>query len=124
MGLVYLTRSNAKLPEAGSTALTEEIYQSGRDEFTAYLSGVFPLNEQLQAIGRLEYRDLSANQYDPTAGQYRPATNYFGLGGGAGYSFSPMLMGSAVVTYYSGETNDSNDLTGLGVAMALTFRYR
>ncbi len=124
LGLVYLTRSKAQLPAPESATLVEEIYQSGRDEFTAYLSGTYPVNKRLRVLGRTEYRDLSANQYDPSSGQYRPATHYLGLGAGAGYSFTPILSGSAVITYYRGETNDVDDLTGLGVAMALTFRYR
>ena len=66
---------------------------------------------------------MSENDYDEAAGAYRPKASYVGFGGGFGYQFGLNVSGSLLGTYYVGSVAEDNDLTGLGITVALTFRY-
>ncbi|GAB4322375.1 MAG: hypothetical protein Kow0074_13870 [Candidatus Zixiibacteriota bacterium] len=122
-GVIALTRDKAELPESASGELTEESVKSGRDEFLFDASTAIPLGERLRALGRVELKSVSANDYDSTSELFRPEASYTGFGIGAGYQFTLSLWGSVVGSYYTGTVNKDNDLTGLGVTAALIFRY-
>jgi len=122
VGLNLVIRGKAKIAESGSDNLTEEALKSGRNEFLLYANGSRPLNEKLRLLGRLEVKNLSANDYTDTLSAFRPKANYIGIGAGLGHQFSLAWSGSFVATYYTGKI-DENDLIGFGLAAAITFRY-
>jgi hypothetical protein len=122
VGFTLISRGPAKTAD-GSGELTEESIKSGRNEMQVYASGGKPLTPAVQALVRLEYKMTGANDYDEDVAGYRPGADYLGLGGGVNARFSLAWSGNLMATYYTGGTNDDHDLTGLGLAAVLTFRY-
>jgi hypothetical protein len=123
VGFRFITRGKAKIGGGDDNLLAEEPLKSGRDEVRVYLNGSLPLGEQLRALGRGEYNSVTANDYDPDSTWFRPAVDYIGLGGGLAYQFTLAWSASVMATYYTGQADENNDLTGLGLATILTFRY-
>jgi len=77
----------------------------------------------MRALGRIEYTSISANEYERLSSQFRPDAGYIGLSAGAAYQFTLAVSASAALSYYTGSVDDDNNLSGIGVAAALTFRY-
>ncbi len=123
IGVGLLIRSKSKIAATGTASLTEEAAKSGRDEMRFYATIGRMLSEKLQLLGRGEFKSVSENDYDEAAGAYRPKASYVGFGGGFGYQFGLNVSGSLLGTYYVGSVAEDNDLTGLGITVALTFRY-
>jgi len=123
VGIRLVARSKAKITGGESDDLTDEPLKSGRDELHVHLSGSIPLGEQLRLLGRSEYNSVTANDYDRDSAGFRPSADYIGIGGGLGYQLTPAWSASAMATYYTGKADENNDLTGLGLAAILTFRY-
>jgi hypothetical protein len=122
VGFSFLSRGTAKVSATGGE-LTEESIKSGRDELLLYVSGNHPLSPRLRALGRLEYKSVTANDYPEDSVGYRPGGSYLGLGGGLNARFSLNWSASLMATYYTGGMDNDHDLTGLGLAAVLTFRY-
>ena len=122
LGFTAISRGKADIA-ATSGGLSEETLKSGRNESLVDLSATVPMGERLRALGRLEFKNVSANDYDSTSTFFRPKANYTGIGAGVGYQFTLSLWGSIVGTYYTGTVAENHDLTGLGVTAALIFRY-
>jgi hypothetical protein len=118
-----LTRSAAKIALAGLAELTEESAQSGRNEMKLYATIGRMLSDKFQLLGRGEFKSVSENDYDENATAYRAKASYVGFGGGFGYQISLNVSGSVLGTYYVGSVDEDNDLTGLGLTVALTYRY-
>ena len=116
-------RGKAKIRESGEGGMTEEPLKSGRNDLLFYAGGSVPVAQKLRVLARAEYKSITANDHEDDSVRFRPSANYIGLGSGFGYQFSPGLSGSAVATYYTGKVDENNDLTGIGLAAALTFRY-
>lgn len=122
VGFSMITRGPAKIAD-GNGELTEESIKSGRNELSVHGSGSKQLSPAIQALVRLEYKTISANDYAEDEAGYRPGANYLGIGGGANARFSLGWSGNVMATYYTGGTDNDHDLTGLGLAAVLTFRY-
>ena len=124
-GFSVLMRGKAKI-RTGLNTLTDENLKSGRNEFVIYGGGAYPVSEKLRVLGRLEYQSVSAN--DLTVGQvgYAPKSHYIGIGGGVGYSLTEQFSASGMATLYSGSVDQTTslDLSGFGLAFALTYRPR
>lgn len=118
-----LIRGKAKVPASGTGTFSEEAVKSGRNEMLFSGSIGKLLNAKLQLLGRGEFKSVSENDYALTDVGYRPKSHYVGFGGGLGYQFNLNISGSAMATYYVGKVDDNNDLTGLGLLFALTYRY-
>lgn len=123
VGFVYINRGAAKVTAGSETELTEETLKSGRNEILLFASGSYPLAERMRALGRIEYKSISANEYERSSSQFRPDAGYIGLSAGAAYQFTLAVSASAALSYYTGSVDDDNNLSGIGVAAALTFRY-
>lgn len=123
LALQYLMRSKAKVLGAGAPGLSEEAFKSGRDELLLAATVGKLLNPKLQLLGTGEFKSVSENEYAETGAGYRPKASYVGFGGGLGYQFSVGVSGSVMATYYFGTVADDIDQTGLGLVLALTYRY-
>jgi len=123
VGFNVLLRGKGKTLGGDAGGLVDEVLKSGRNDLLIFGGGSYPLNEQLRLLGRAEYKHITANEFGTEAVRYRPKTSYAGLGVGAGYQFSLAVSGSVVGSYYTGSIDDDIDLTGLGLVMAVTFRY-
>ncbi|MFH2057091.1 MAG: hypothetical protein ABIJ61_14120, partial [bacterium] len=97
--------------------------KSGRDEMLLAASIGKLVTEKLQLMGRGEFKSVTENEYAETEAGYRPKASYVGFGGGFGYQFSLNVSGSAMASYFVGTVDDNVDLTGLGLTLALTYRY-
>jgi len=122
VGFNVLLRGKGKTLGTEDGGLVDEVLKSGRNDYLIFGGGSYPLNEQLRLLARGEYKHITANEYDLIVTRYRPETDYLGFGGGVGYQFTLALSGSIVASYYTGSM-DLVDLTGTGIAAALTFRY-
>lgn len=122
VGFSLLSRGPAKV-STGGEELTEESIKSGRNELLLYVSGSYPLSPQFRALGRIEYKNITANDYTEDTPGFRPGGNYLGLGGGLNARLSLNWAASVMATYYTGGMDTDDDLTGLGLAAVLTFRY-
>ena len=120
-GFSVITRGNAKILGVDST-LTEESLRSGRNEYLGYVGGSIPIGRKIQGLGRLEYKYLTANEYEVGSRRYRPESDYAGLGLGFSYQFSLYFSASAAGNYFIGST-DGEGLDGIGFYTALSFRY-
>jgi len=123
VGFTALLRGKGKTLGGDAGGLVDEVLKSGRNDYLVYGGGSYPLNEQLRLLGRAEYKHITANEFSAGAVRFRPKTSYVGLGIGTGYQFSLAVSGSIVGSYYTGSIDDDVDLTGLGLAMAVSFRY-
>ncbi|MBK7091749.1 MAG: hypothetical protein IPH59_08515 [bacterium] len=126
-GVAVLTRGKGKVQDASAgSELVDEAERSGRNEFLWYGGVGYPVMEKLRVNGRLEYQNFSENDYGKDTPLYRPKSNYFGIGGGGSYAFTPNFFASTMVTLYSGKVDISDnyetDLSGLGLIFALTYR--
>lgn len=126
-GVAVLTRGKGKVQDASAgSELVDEAERSGRNEFLWYGGVGYPVMEKLRVNGRLEYQNFSENDYGKDTPLYRPKSNYFGIGGGGSYAFTPNFFASTMVTLYSGKVDISDnyetDLSGLGLVFALTYR--
>jgi hypothetical protein len=123
VGVRLLMRSKARIASATNGALNEEAYKSGRDELQFFGAASTPVAEKAQLLGRFEYKNVSANEYDETDPLFRSSANYLGLSARGAYQFSLFVSGSILAGYYFGTVGDDNDLTGINIIAALTFRY-
>jgi hypothetical protein len=116
-----MLRGKAKIRATSSQALSDEQFKSGRNELLLYINGGFPVSEKLRALGRLEYQNVSANDFPTGSLEFLPKSHYVGLGGGLGYSLASSLTASSLVTYYAGNIDTIGSLKGLGLTFVLTF---
>ena len=122
LGGAMLIRGKAKVRSASEGVFTDESVKSGRSELLIYANGSVPATEKLRVLGRLEFQNVGANDYNQSDLQYQPKSHYLGFGGGLAFALTNAFSASSLVTYYTGKIDSDNKLTGLGIALVLTFR--
>jgi hypothetical protein len=128
LGMSMLMRGKAKIRSVGQTTLgattvfIDEVLKSGRSQILAYANGSFPASEKLRVLGRLEFANVSANDYAKESLAFLPKSYYVGVGGGVGYALTDAFSASSMISYYTGKIDSDFGLTGLGLAFVLTYQ--
>lgn len=122
LGALMLLRGKAKVRASGVQVLSDEKQKSGRDQLSLYANGSFPTTERMRLLGRLEFVNVSANDYSRESPEFLPKSYYLGMGGGFGYALTGALSASTMVSYYMGQVDSELDLTGLGLTFVLTLQ--
>jgi hypothetical protein len=122
LGTLVLMRSKAKIRSSGGQVLSDEAQKSGRNQILAYANGRFPASEKMRVLGRLEFANVSANDYAKDSLEFLPKSYYVGFGGGVGYALTNAFSASSMISYYTGKIDSDFGLTGLGLTFVLTFQ--
>lgn len=121
LGMSMLMRGKGKI-RSGGQVLSDEALKSGRSQILAYANGRFPASEKMRVLGRLEFANVSANDYSKEGLEFLPKSYYVGFGGGVGYALTNAFSASSMISYYTGKIDSDFGLTGLGLAFVLTFQ--
>jgi len=116
-GVSYLSRGKAKTLN-DDEKLVSESRISARNELSLFGGVALPLGDILRALGRVEYKKISANDYEQGETFFRPEASYLGIGGGFDARLAPTASVTAMVMYFTGDEANS-DLSGLGIAAGL-----
>ena len=122
LGMSMLMRGKAKIGSDSGQVLSDEVLKSGRSQVLAYANGSFPASEKLRVLGRLEFANVSANDYAKGKSEFLPKSYYVGVGGGVGYALTDAFSASSMISYYTGKIDSDFGLTGLGLVFVLTFQ--
>jgi hypothetical protein len=122
LGMSMLMRGKAQIRSSEDKVLSDEKETSGRNRILVNASGSSPATEKLRVIGRIEFANVSANDYAKESIEFLPKSHYIGFGGGFGYALSDAFSASSMISYYTGKIDSQYGLTGLGLALVLTFQ--
>jgi hypothetical protein len=122
LGTSVLMRGKAKIRSSGGQVLSDEALKSGRNQILAYVNGRFPASDKLRVLGRLELEHVSANDYARESLEFLPKSHYVGFGGGVAYALTDAFSASSMISYYTGKIDSDYGLTGLGLALVLTYQ--
>lgn len=122
LGMSMLMRGKAKIRSSEDKVFSDEKETSGRNRILINATGSFPATEKLRILGRLEFANLSANDYAKESIQFLPKSHYIGFGGGVGYALTEAFSASSMISYYTGKIDSEYGLTGLGAIFVLTFQ--
>jgi len=122
LGMSILMRGKAKIRSSEDKVLSDEKETSGRNRILINATGSFPATEKVRVLGRLEFANVSANDYAKESIQFLPKSHYIGFGGGLGYALSDDFSASSLISLYTGKIDSDFGLSGLGLTFVLTFQ--
>ncbi len=122
LGTSVLMRGKAKIRSSQDQVLSDEKETSGRNRILINATGSFPATEKMRVLGRLEFANVSANDYSKESVEFLPKSYYVGFGGGVGYALTDAFSASSMISYYTGKIDSDFGLTGLGLTFVLTFQ--